>query len=299
MTVLITGGGGFLGAWIIKRLHTRGIEVRVLDLSDDRSTTREIIGSKADGLDWRRGDVASSNDVTKASRGCDFVIHLAALLTPACIENPILGAQVNLIGTLNVFEAAKTNGLSGVTYASSAAVFGPDAGETPCPTTHYGAYKLACEGAARAYWLEAGVPSVGYRPLVVYGPGRDIGLTAGPSIACRKAAQGKPYTIGFSGATDMIFVDDVAAAFEAAVVQPFKGAHAFSLVGEMVEVADIAAAIEKVAPNSEISFEGPPIPVHPNIIPGAVEKLLGTLPHTSLTEGIRRTVTHYQVDCYD
>ena len=299
MTVLITGGGGFLGAWIIKRLHARGIEVRVLDLSDDRSTTREIIGGEADGLDWHRGDVASPDDVTKASEGCDFVIHLAALLTPACIENPILGAQVNLIGTLNVFEAAKTNGLGGVTYASSAAVFGPGDGETPCPTTHYGAYKLACEGAARAYWLEAGVPSVGYRPLVVYGPGRDIGLTAGPSIACRRASRGKPYTIAFSGATDMIFVDDVAAAFEAAVVQPFKGAHAFSLVGEMVEVADIVAAIEKVAPDAEINFEGPPIPVHPNIIPGAVEKLLGALPHTSLTDGIRRTVTHYQVDCHD
>ena len=299
MTVLITGGGGFLGAWVIKRLHARGVEVRVLDLSDDRSTTREIIGGEADGLDWQRGDVASPDDVTKASEGCDFVIHLAALLTPACVENPILGAQVNLIGTLNVFEAAQTNGLGGVAYASSAAVFGPDDGEKPCPATHYGAYKLACEGAARAYWLEAGVPSVGYRPLVVYGPGRDIGLTAGPSIACRKAARGKSYTIGFSGATDMIFVDDVAAAFEAAVVQPFKGAHAFSLVGEMVEVADIAAAIEKVAPDAEINFEGPPIPINPDIIPGAVEKLLGALPHTSLTEGIRRTVTHYQVDCSD
>ena len=299
MTVLITGGGGFLGAWVIKRLHARDIEVRVLDLNNDRSTTREIIGGEADRLDWHRGDVASPDDVTKASKGCDFVIHLAALLTPDCIENPILGAQVNLIGTLNVFEAAKTNGLGGVTYASSAAVFGPGDGETPCPTTHYGAYKLACEGAARAYWLEAGVPSVGYRPLVVYGPGRDIGLTAGPSIACRKAARGKSYTIGFSGATDMIFVDDVAAAFEAAAVRPFEGAHAFSLVGEMVEVADIVAAIEKVAPDAEISFEGPPIPVHPNIIPGAVEKLLGTLPHTSLTDGIRRTVTHYQVDCHD
>ena len=67
----------------------------------------------------------------------------------------------------------------------------------------------------------------------------------------------------------------------------------------MVEVADIAAAIEKVAPDVEISFEGPPIPVHPKIIPGAVEKLLGALPHTSLTEGIRRTVTHYQVNCHD
>ena len=192
MTVLITGGGGFLGAWIIRRLAARGIDLRVFDRRDDRGIVRAIAGGVADRLDWRTGDVASLADVSAAADGCDFAIHLAALLTPACAENPILGAQVNLIGTLNVFEAAKARGMRGIAYASSAGVFGPDDGAIPHPTTHYGAFKLACEGSGRAYWQDAGLSSVGFRPAIVYGPGRETGLTAGPSLACREAVAGRP-----------------------------------------------------------------------------------------------------------
>lgn len=194
MTVLVTGGGGFLGAWIIRRLTARGIAVRVFDRREDRGIVRTIAGDIADRLDWRTGDVASASDVSRAAEGCDFAIHLAALLTPACAENPILGARVNLIGTLNVFEAAKTGGMRGVAYASSAGVFGPNDGAIPFPTTHYGAFKLACEGCGRAYWEDARLSSIGFRPAIVYGPGRETGLTAGPSIACREAAAGRSYT---------------------------------------------------------------------------------------------------------
>lgn len=293
MTVLITGGGGFLGAWIIKRLRVEGIDVRVFDLKDDRAVTREIIGAAAADLDWRTGDVASADDVTAAAEGCDFAIHLAALLTPACSADPVRGAQVNLIGTLNVFAAARAQGMRGVAYASSAGVFGPDDGATPFPTTHYGAYKLAGEGAARATWLEHGLPSVGFRPLVVYGPAREVGLTAGPSLACRHAAEGTPYTIGFSGDTDMIFVDDVAAAFVAAATRPFAGAHAFSLVGERASVGDIVAGITAVVPDAAVNWTGPPVPVAADIVPGPAEDLLGPLPHTSLADGLRQTIQHY------
>ena len=142
MSIFITGGGGFLGAWIIRRLNARGIDVRVFDRSQDRTLTQEIVGAAATKLDWRVGDISSKEDVKKASQGCDFVIHLAALLTPDCSENPILGANVNLIGTLNIFEAVKENEIRGVAYASSAGVFGPDDGATPYPITHYGAFKI-------------------------------------------------------------------------------------------------------------------------------------------------------------
>lgn len=294
MTVLITGGGGFLGAWIIKRLAAEGVAVRVLDLKDDRRVTREIIGDAAEDLDWRTGDVADADAVAAAAEGCEAAIHLAALLTPACSADPVQGAQVNLIGTLNVFAAAIANQMRGVAYASSAGVFGPDDGATPFPITHYGAYKLACEGSARAHWHEDGLPSVGFRPLVVYGPGREVGLTAGPSLACRAAAEGRPYTIPFSGATDMIFVDDVAAAFCAAATRTFEGAHAFSLAGERATVADIAAGIRAVAPDAQIDWSGPEVPVSADIVPGPAGELLGSLPHTSLADGLRVTVDHYR-----
>ena len=104
---------GFLGAWIIRRLTARGLDVRVFDRREERGIVRAIAGDMADRVEWRTGDVASGDDVLRAAEGCDFAIHLAALLTPACAENPILGAQVNLIGTLNVFEAAATRPFEG------------------------------------------------------------------------------------------------------------------------------------------------------------------------------------------
>lgn len=294
MTVLLTGGGGFLGAWIIRRLDARGIEVRVFDRKEDRGIIRAIAGDVADRLDWRTGDVASAEDVSGAAQGCDFAVHLAAVLTPACAENPVLGAQINLIGTLNVFEAAKAEGMRGVCYASSAGVFGPDDGAIPFPTTHYGAFKLACEGSARAYWQDAGVSSVGFRPAIVYGPGRETGLTAGPTLACREAAAGRPYTIGYSGRADMIYVDDVAAVVEAAVTRPFEGAHAFSLVGQVADVSEIADGIRGLIPEAEIDWSGPPLPLHPVIAPSpTIGNVLGELPRTSLSEGLARTTVFY------
>jgi len=294
MTVLVTGGGGFLGAWIIRRLTARGIDLRVFDRTDDRTIMRAIAGAAADTLDWRVGDVASRDDVAAAAEGCSFAIHLAALLTPACAADPILGAQVNLIGTLNVFEAARAESMRGVAYASSAGVFGPDDGAIPFPTTHYGAFKLACEGCARGYWEDAGISSVGFRPAIVYGPGRDTGLTAGPSIACREAVAGRPYTIGYSGRADMIFADDVAAVFEAAATRRFEGAHAFSLVGEVADVREVAEGIRAEVPGALIDWSGPPLPLHPVIAPSPIAEVLGETPHTPLADGLARTVAFYR-----
>lgn len=294
MTVLITGGAGFLGAWLIKRLALHDIKVRVFDRHDNRDVVRSIAGDVADSLQWQVGDVADTDAVRRAAQGCDFAVHLAALLTTDCAASPVLGAQVNLVGTLNVFEAAKAHGMRGVAYASSAAVYGPDSNTEPWPVTHYGAYKLACEGCARAYWADDGLSSVGFRPLIIYGPGRLTGLTAGPTIACREAAAGRPYTIGYSGAADMIFVDDVAAAFEATVVKSFRGAHVFSLSGELVDMPELIAGIKQHVPQAVIDSSGPRIPMTAEMIASDTSAVLGVLPHTSLQDGLARTIAHYQ-----
>lgn len=294
MKVLITGGGGFLGAWLIKRLNARGIEARVFDRKEDRSILREIIGDTAGEIDWVTGDIADTDRVRDAARGCDFAVHLAALLTPDCASAPILGARVNLIGTLNVFEAAKAEGMRGVVYASSASAFSPNDSEDLSPVTHYGAYKLACEGCARAYWIESGISSIGFRPAIVYGPARETGISAGPSVACREAAAGRPYTIGYSGAADLIFVDDVAAVCEAAILKPFEGAHAITLSGEMVDVSAIADAIRDQVPGAKIDWNGPLLPIPAKMERTPTEDLLGPLPHTSLKDGVAQTIAHYR-----
>jgi nucleoside-diphosphate-sugar epimerase len=294
MTVLITGGGGFLGAWIAKRLHARGVPFRIFDVNGNRHLVEEIVGSDAKHFDWRVGDISSAADVDKSVDGCEAVVHLAGLLTPACQDAPVRGAEINLIGTLNVFEAAKRLRMKKVVYMSSVSVFGPDDGVIPFPTTHYGAFKLACEGCARTYWEYDRISSVGLRPSVVYGPGRESGLTGGLSLACKAAAEGKKFTIGFVGATDMVYADDVAAMAETALLSPLEGAHVFNAVGEIADVEDVIAAIRHHEPSAQLSVKGSIVPFTAQIGRDAMRKMLPGLPHTRLADGIAATIDHYR-----
>ncbi len=292
--ILITGGAGFLGGWLLKALAAKGQSVRVFDRTDNRAVLRSIAGPLADEVQWVTGDVTDTAAVKAAAQGCAAIIHLAALLTPACKADPILGAQVNLIGTLNVFEAAKAHGLKRVVYASSAAVFGPDDGLMPLPVTQYGVFKLACEGSARAYWHDCGLASIGFRPTIVYGPGRESGLTADVTLACREAVAGRAYTIGFSGAQDFVYVADAAAAFAAAALADYDGAHAFSLIGGTADVGEVAAAIRTEVPGAALTIDGPPVPMAPVIAETPYTPLLGPLPRTPLAQGIAQTVAFYR-----
>jgi UDP-glucose 4-epimerase len=294
MRVLLTGGSGFIGAWIIRRFIARNWDVRVLDVKDDRRVLREVVGPAADSLDWRVGDIASGETVDAAAAGCDLIVHLAAVLTPSCQADPVRGAQINLIGTLNAFLAAKRHGLKGVLYMSSAGVFGPDDGDTPFPLTHYGAFKLAGEGSARAFWAEDHLPSIGFRPLVVYGPGREVGLTAGPALACRAAARGEPYVIPFTGATDFLYVDDIAAAFEAAALATLSGARVFNVLGEIATVDALIAEIRRVVPDARLSAAGPLLPITAHIAADDLATVLPGLPRTSLAAGIAATIAHFR-----
>ena len=137
MRVLVTGGQGFLGAWIVRRLHAGGHRVRVFDLGRNTELVERIAGTLPE---WVTGDVADPAQVLDAARGCDAIIHLAGILTPACAANPKRGAEINLIGTINVFEAARALGISQVVYTSSAAAVGPEPGAPRFPVTHSGAF---------------------------------------------------------------------------------------------------------------------------------------------------------------
>ena len=295
MTVLLTGGTGFLGAWVARRLLAGGHVVRVLDRNADRTMLTTIVGAAANGVECVVADITDAGAVATAAAGCSGIVHLAALLTPACQADPVRGAAVNLGGTLAVFEAARRHGIRQVAYASSAAVYGPK-GDTPRPDTMYGAFKLACEVSARVYWLEHRIASVGLRPLIVYGPGREVGSTAGLSIACRMAAAGQAYTIPFTGATDAIFVDDVAAAFAAAATRPVEGAHVLNLRGEVVQMAEVIAALRGLYPGAVLDAAGPPVPIAPELPESDVASVLGPLPHTALRDGLARTARFHATE---
>lgn len=292
MKVLITGGGGFLGAWIARRLLGRGFAIKIFDLADNRELVRSIVGDSTDLIEWRCGDIRRLAEVADAAQGCDALIHLAAVLTPACRDDPVFGAEVNLLGTLHAFEAAKKHRIGRVVYASSGGVFGPEPSNEPVPTTHYGAFKLACEGCARAYWEDAGVSSLGIRPFVVYGPGRETGLTAGPSLACKAAARGMPYTVPYTGLSGMVYVDDVAAAYELALLNEYTGAHVINQQGQTVDMDEILAEIRRCVPDARVSAAGPHIPSA--AVAPSTKGILGDLPETPLSSGIEQTIDFYR-----
>ena len=151
-----------------------------------------------------------------AAHAPTHIVHLAGLQVPFVAADPVLGALVNVAGTVRVLEAARHSGgtVRGIAYASSAAVYDP-AGELR-PRTLYGVYKRCNEETARHYAEALGVPSVGLRPWTVFGVGRDQGVTSAPTSAIQAVVRGESYAIPFTGSMAMQYTADVAAAFVAA-----------------------------------------------------------------------------------
>ena len=299
----ITGAQGCIGSWIVKALIERGDEAIVFDRSDDSRRLSAIM--EADDLISVRfvlGDITDRTAVLSALResGAQRVIHLAGLQVPSCKADPVSGALVNVVGTINVFEAVREANARTVVYASSAAVYGLNDDDQALdesfhcePSTHYGVFKLTNEGNARIYFLDHGVSSVGLRPLTVYGVNRDTGLTSDPTKAMKSAVVGRPFHIRFSGATDFQYVADTAAAFIACADHAPEGAHVFNLHGETLTVDQIASFINEEARGDLVTFSGPPIPIAPAIDDSAIKRAIGRLPSTPYTDGIRATMKRF------
>ena len=294
---LVTGALGCIGAWTCALLAEEGVEAVGFDYGTDERRLRlvtdaEIPIVQGDIVDRERlGALLDEHRIT-------HVIHLAALLLPQIKPDPPSGTAVNVGGTVNVLDAAKTRGIQ-VAYASSAAVYstaddtgGPVPNDaTGHPVTFYGVHKQACEGMARIFWLEEQVPSIGIRPFIVYGPGRDHGLTASPTLAMAAAARGEDSEISFGGRTQMQFAPDTARVFIAAARAATADARVFHLGGPAVSLAEVAAAIEEAAPGVSVSVDEQTILPFPDEFDGAaLDAALGGISWTSLQEGVRATV---------
>ena len=210
MKVVIYGGSGFIGSWITKFLLNNNFQITIFDKKTNKDFLNRIIGQNVEKIDFVEGDILEYETVLKTAKGHSVLINLVGLMTPDCSNNPRLGNQVNIIGSINVFEAALEAKCNLVVYTSSGGVYGQKDKINPFPETHYGAYKLAIEGIARAYNLENKLNSFGLRPFVVYGPGREIGGTASISLACKAVAENKEYKIKFGGGAGFVYVEDIA-----------------------------------------------------------------------------------------
>jgi len=307
MAFLVTGAFGCIGAWVVKRLLAAGQRPVVYDLGEDPWRLRMIVGPEGlQDVVMVRGDIADREaiDDVVERHGITRIIHLAAWQVPLCRQDPPRGALVNVVGTANVFEAAKARRLR-VVYFSSAAVFGPpnlygpgpisdDA--PPKPATHYGVYKVANEETARVYWEEHRISSTGFRPLSVYGPGRDFGLTADPTLAMKAAVLGRRFEIRWGGATDLIYADDVARACLAAADSGLEGARVYNLHGESARIAEVVRVIETIRPAARglISHVEQPIPFPEELADPGYQRDLGPQARTGLREGIEKTLAEFE-----
>jgi UDP-glucuronate 4-epimerase len=299
---LVTGALGCIGAWILRTLLREGIPAVGFDLGTNTSRLALILEpEELERIELVQGDVTDLAAVERAVDDCaaTHVIHLAAMLIPLAKADPPRGAHVNVVGTVNVFEAVKRRErVRGLAYASSAAVYGPDAparvaeDAAPSPATHYGVHKLANEGCARVYWADDGVPSIGLRPYVVYGAGRDQGITAEPTLAMAAVARGEPYHIGFGGRMQMHYAPDAARAFvEAARRSEEGGALVGNLGGAPAGIDEVVAAIEEAAPEAagSITFAEEPLP-----FPEEFEGLVQPAPVTPLREAVAETIAIFR-----
>jgi UDP-glucose 4-epimerase len=219
--VLVTGGAGFIGSFVVTELlKTEVGEVVVYDnfaRGDKNYLTEQLKDSRCSLF---QADLREIDLLNAAMKGCDFVVHLAAMWLLHCKDFPRTAFDVNIEGTFNVLEACVNNNVKKLVYSSSASVYG-DAVEVPMTEEHpfnnrnfYGASKIACEAMCRAFYDRYGLDYVGLRYMNVYGPHQDqtAAYTGVVPIMLNKIDANESPVINGDGtqAYDFIYVEDVA-----------------------------------------------------------------------------------------
>lgn len=310
-TILVTGGLGCIGAetskWLLRNSDA-SVVVGSRSVSDER-TERVFYDVDRKRLTMVKLDITDLHalEMVLSEKRITRVIHLAALQTPDCNAHRHLGLQINLGGTLNVIEAMKATGLrpERFIFASSIAVYGPrssyPAGHVPMlaepkPVNLYGTWKLAGEHLSRIFCEETGVPTLSLRPGVLYGPGRDAGLTSSPTTAMKHVALGRAYEIPFRSRQDYLFAPDVGAAVGRAVLEPFEGYGVFTLpswtltTDQIVESMRRAAARLGLAEQCAITVGNEEVPFICDLEYEPFVETFSNVPHTPLDEAVRKSL---------
>jgi len=288
-SVLVTGAAGCIGAWTIKGLKEVGARPVGYDLTDNRRRL-DLLIEDARNVDWVVGDITDYDHLKKTIKNNNIhgIIHLAALQVPFVKANPILGTQVNVMGTTHIFEAAREAGINHIVYASSIAA--PAMGENDFLDTLYGAHKICNEQMAKVYWQDWKVPSVCIRPGVIYGPGRDQGMSAAPTLALLAAFGGYAYDIPFIGPVSYVHAEDAAQRFIAAVSRDVEGAPVFDMNGVVVDMEDVLDGIESVVRYNGVKASGAALPFPAFGDDGKLDEFVGAPAHRHFQSGLGDTV---------
>lgn len=309
MSVLVTGGAGFIGPRLIGRLVEKGNLVRVFDdLSTGRlSNISEL--KKTGAVNFIKGDVRDTTAIEAAASGCNLIYHLAAQsLVPFSTERPELDMRINIEGTLNVLRASK-KAQSKVVFSSSSTVYGkvskiPTPENEPLvPNSFYGLSKLAAENYCRIYSELFGAQTVTLRLFNIYGPGTNKGVM----IDLYRKLLRDPRRLEVLGTglqlKDYLYIDDVV---EALLIAPenaeCKGeayniglgeSHTvFELAGMMLEILGLSSV--EVTARGGIAWLGDVEFTQPDV--GKAERELGWKAKTGIREGLKKTLKWFELE---
>jgi len=290
---------------LLSRVLKDDVEVGSCELSENCSRLNLLVRTEEqEKISFVKGDLTKPEQVNKVinDNGITHILHLAALQIPFCKADPIMGARVNVVGTINMFEAARQAGIKHLALASSIGVYGAPENYPKGvlaenaefkPDTLYGVYKQANAGSARVYWQDHGISSVTLLPYTVYGLGRDQGLTSEPTKAMLAAAKGENFDITFGGTMQFHFASDVAKQFIEAATKPTNGAVGFNLGTQPVSLNEIAKLIEKQRPNSKITSTSNVLPFPEGLANDSYKSYSG-IQETPLEQGIKETIEQFE-----
>lgn len=302
MTILVTGGAGFIGSHLVERLLGAGHLVRVLD---NLSTGKRENLPQHSALEFQVGDIRDDKAVRVAVRGVSAVVHLAAVASvQASIDDPVGTHGANLVGTLQLLEAGRQAGVTRFLYASSAAIYGNttelpvNENTIPSPLSPYAADKLAGEHYLQFYAAKHGLLTTAFRFFNIYGPRQDPSspYSGVISIFVNRALVGRPVTIFGDGSQtrDFVYVGDLVEVLHAALKNE-KMAGQVMNVGRSIEctLLELLDALETIVGKAIERQHAPPR--IGDIAKSCadtrrLEALLGWIPQTDLATGLAQLV---------
>ena len=303
MHLLVTGGGGFIGSHTVARLLADGHDVRVLD--NFATGRRENLLDVLSDIELVEGDIQSYERVSNAVRGCEIVIHEAALPSvPRSVQDPLTSNASNVVGTLNVLLAARDSGVRRVVFASSSSVYGsvpdlPKREDLPTlPISPYAVAKLAGEGYCRSFTEVYGLETVALRYFNVFGARQDP-LSQYAAVIPNFATalmNGRPPRVFGDGeqSRDFTYVGNVVEGNVRAMHAEDVGGRVFNVAaGRRTSLNELLGILERLSGRHvEPSYEDPrPGDVrHSQADVSAAERDLGFRPEISLEEGLRLTL---------